>query len=101
MKPSPSVSAAMPMPWWCSPAGIAVGFLLPLMVLAAMLFGTLASWAMDLFMGMDAVHLDRIGHTGPRLLIHADLGSVEWRDSLPTCERLAARLDDGGRLVPR
>ena len=24
---------AMPMPWWCSPAGIAVGFLLPLMVL--------------------------------------------------------------------
>lgn len=34
-------------------------------------------------------HLDRIGHTGPRLLIHADLGAIEWRDSLPTCERLA------------
>lgn len=30
----------MPMPWWCSPAGIAVGFLLPLMVLI--------SWAGDL-----------------------------------------------------
>ena len=37
-------------------------------------------------------HLDRIGHTGPRVLIHADLGSVEWKDSLPTCERLAAHL---------
>lgn len=37
-------------------------------------------------------HLDAIGHTGPRVLIHADLGSVEWADSLPTCERLAATL---------
>lgn len=37
-------------------------------------------------------HLDCIGHTGPRLLIHSDLGRVEWRDSLPTCERLADRL---------
>jgi 3'-phosphoadenosine 5'-phosphosulfate sulfotransferase (PAPS reductase)/FAD synthetase len=43
-------------------------------------------------------HLDAIGHTGPRVLVHADLGdddpalSVEWTDSLPTCERLAARL---------
>lgn len=37
-------------------------------------------------------HLRGIGHTGPRVLIHADLGSVEWRDSLPCCERLAARL---------
>lgn len=36
--------------------------------------------------------LDAIGHTGPRVLIHSDLGRVEWRDSLPTCERLAARL---------
>lgn len=36
--------------------------------------------------------LDSIGHTGPRVLIHSDLGRVEWRDSLPTCERLAARL---------
>ena len=43
-------------------------------------------------------HLDAIGHTGPRVLVHADLGdddpalSVEWTDSLPTCQRLAARL---------
>jgi 3'-phosphoadenosine 5'-phosphosulfate sulfotransferase (PAPS reductase)/FAD synthetase len=35
-------------------------------------------------------HLDTIGHVGPRVLIHSDLGRVEWRDSLPTCERVAA-----------
>lgn len=38
-------------------------------------------------------YLDRIGHPGPRLLIHADLGSVEWLDSLPTCQCLADFLD--------
>ena len=37
-------------------------------------------------------HLNRIGHVGPRLLIHSDLGRVEWKDSLPACERLAAHL---------
>lgn len=37
-------------------------------------------------------YLDRIGHAGPRLLIHADLGAVEWKESLPVCERLAAEL---------
>lgn len=37
-------------------------------------------------------HLNEIGHQGPRVLIHADLGTVEWRDSLPTCERLAQHL---------
>ena len=37
-------------------------------------------------------HLDAIGHTGPRLLIRSDLGRVEWRQSLPVCERLATRL---------
>lgn len=37
-------------------------------------------------------HLDRIGHSGPRVLVHADLGVVEWKDSLPSCERLAAHL---------
>lgn len=37
-------------------------------------------------------YLDAIGHTGPRVLVHADLGRVEWRDSLPTCQRLAAHL---------
>jgi 3'-phosphoadenosine 5'-phosphosulfate sulfotransferase (PAPS reductase)/FAD synthetase len=36
--------------------------------------------------------LDAIGHTGPRILVHSDLGRVEWKDSLPTCERLAERL---------
>ena len=35
---------------------------------------------------------DEIGHKGPRVLIHSDLGEVEWRDSLPVCERLAAQL---------
>lgn len=40
-----------------------------------------------------AAHLDAIGHSGPRVLIHADLGRVEWRDSLPSCERLAAHLN--------
>lgn len=37
--------------------------------------------------------LDELGHTGPRLLIHSDLGRIEWRDSLPTCEALARRLN--------
>jgi 3'-phosphoadenosine 5'-phosphosulfate sulfotransferase (PAPS reductase)/FAD synthetase len=37
-------------------------------------------------------HLDAIGHTGPRLLVHADLGRTEWAESLPTCEALARRL---------
>lgn len=37
-------------------------------------------------------HLDKVGHAGPRLLVHADLGVVEWHDSLPVCERLAKRL---------
>lgn len=36
--------------------------------------------------------LDELGHTGPRVLIHSDLGRVEWAASLPTCEGLAARL---------
>jgi 3'-phosphoadenosine 5'-phosphosulfate sulfotransferase (PAPS reductase)/FAD synthetase len=37
-------------------------------------------------------HLDRAGHTGPRLLVHSDLGVVEWRDSLPACRELADHL---------
>lgn len=37
-------------------------------------------------------HLDAAGHRGPRLLIHADLGAVEWQDSAPSCQRLAAHL---------
>lgn len=42
-------------------------------------------------------YLDEIGHRGPRLLIHSDLGVVEWKDSLPVCRRLADRL--GWELV--
>jgi len=34
-------------------------------------------------------YLDEMGHRGPRLLIHSDLGRVEWRESLPMCQRLA------------
>lgn len=39
-----------------------------------------------------ARHLDQIGHSGPRVLVHSDLGRIEWKDSLPSCERLAHRL---------
>lgn len=34
-------------------------------------------------------YLDEVGHSGPRILIHSDLGSVEWNDSLRVCEDLA------------
>ena len=37
-------------------------------------------------------YLDDVGHRGPRVLIHSDLGRVEWRQSLPACQRLAVRL---------
>ncbi|MBW9113137.1 phosphoadenosine phosphosulfate reductase family protein [Rhizobium cauense] len=37
-------------------------------------------------------YLDQCGHVGPRILVHADLGVVEWRDSLRICEELAAHL---------
>lgn len=37
-------------------------------------------------------HLDRIGHSGHRLLVHADLGMVEWQESLGVCETLACAL---------
>src|SRR6185312_10781575 len=39
-----------------------------------------------------ARHLDVIGHRGPRVLVHADLGRVEWQDSLRVCQRLAEHL---------
>lgn len=45
--------------------------------------------------------LNEIGHTGPRLLIHADLGSVEWQDSKPSCDRLAAHLNMELQTVAR
>lgn len=37
--------------------------------------------------------LNLMGHSGPRILVHADLGVTEWKDSLPTCRRLAHLLD--------
>jgi 3'-phosphoadenosine 5'-phosphosulfate sulfotransferase (PAPS reductase)/FAD synthetase len=41
--------------------------------------------------------LNARGHTGERVLIHSDLGRVEWKDSLPTSQRLADRI--GWELV--
>jgi 3'-phosphoadenosine 5'-phosphosulfate sulfotransferase (PAPS reductase)/FAD synthetase len=38
-------------------------------------------------------YLQEIGHIGPRVLIHADLGRIEWKESLPLCQRLADRLE--------
>lgn len=54
-------------------------------------------------------HLDQIGHAGPRVLIHSDLGLIEWKASLPSCERLAAHLGvelivvrrRAGGMIPR
>jgi 3'-phosphoadenosine 5'-phosphosulfate sulfotransferase (PAPS reductase)/FAD synthetase len=37
-------------------------------------------------------HLNQIAHHGPRILIHADLGRVEWQQSLQVCRRLATQL---------
>lgn len=37
-------------------------------------------------------YLKQAGHRGPVVLIHSDLGVVEWSESLPVCERLAADL---------
>ncbi len=37
-------------------------------------------------------YLDEIGHGGARVLIHSDLGRVEWCQSLPVCERLSREL---------
>ena len=36
-------------------------------------------------------HLATIGHSGPVILVHADLGSVEWNASHEVCEKMAAR----------
>jgi 3'-phosphoadenosine 5'-phosphosulfate sulfotransferase (PAPS reductase)/FAD synthetase len=38
-------------------------------------------------------YLNTQGHKGERILIHSHLGRVEWKDSLPTCKRLAKTLD--------
>ena len=39
-----------------------------------------------------SAHLDQAGHRGPRILIHSDLGILEWNESLPTCQHLADHL---------
>ncbi|HEY6539793.1 MAG TPA: phosphoadenosine phosphosulfate reductase family protein [Ktedonobacteraceae bacterium] len=39
-----------------------------------------------------SMYLDETGHRGPRLLVHSDLGRIEWQASLPLCQRLADRL---------
>ena len=39
-----------------------------------------------------SAYLDELGHQGQRLLIHSDLGRLEWRESLPMCHKLADRL---------
>src|SRR5579862_2094142 len=39
-------------------------------------------------------YLDSIGHPhSRRILIHADLGRIEWRSTTPFCEQLASHLD--------
>lgn len=37
-------------------------------------------------------HLNAVGHTGPRVLIHADLGDIEWAASMDQCQWLAEHL---------
>lgn len=37
-------------------------------------------------------YLNTIGHKGPRVLVHADLGRVEWKDSMRACQDLASHL---------
>lgn len=34
-------------------------------------------------------YLDQFGHQGPRVLIHADLGRIEWHASQEMCEKVA------------
>jgi 3'-phosphoadenosine 5'-phosphosulfate sulfotransferase (PAPS reductase)/FAD synthetase len=64
------------------------------------LLATNAAVAIGVSGGKDSVacslavarYLDAIGHTGPRILVHSDLGRVEWKDSGPVCEKLATHL---------
>ena len=37
-------------------------------------------------------HLKAVGFKGRTVLVHSDLGSVEWTQSLPKCRELAAHL---------
>jgi 3'-phosphoadenosine 5'-phosphosulfate sulfotransferase (PAPS reductase)/FAD synthetase len=44
-----------------------------------------------------AVSQALLDYQGPKLLIHADLGTTEWEDSWPSCQRIAERI--GWELV--
>lgn len=46
----------------------------------------------DLAAFLTRSHLREIGHKGPQIIIHSDLGRVEHRASLPQCQMLADRL---------
>lgn len=46
-------------------------------------------------------YLNQISHAGPRLLIHSDLGMVEWKDSRASCERLSDSLGVELSIVSR
>lgn len=47
-------------------------------------------------------YLDSIGHPKERRqLIHADLGSIEWQDSMPSCQRLSDYLGIPLKVVRR
>ena len=48
--------------------------------------GTAAAFAFD-------EYLNSVGHSGQRVVVHSDLGSLEWKDSRPSCERLARALN--------
>ncbi len=39
-----------------------------------------------------ALSQELAGYPGPKVLVHSDLGSVEWLDSFPACQRIADRI---------
>lgn len=46
-------------------------------------------------------YLDAIGHQGPRVLVHSDLGRVEWKQSLSKCHEIADALGWDMHVVKR
>ena len=46
-------------------------------------------------------YLDAVRHAGPRILIHADLGSVEWNESFRICQELSDHLESELVVVRR
>ncbi|MBM5458543.1 phosphoadenosine phosphosulfate reductase family protein [Pseudomonas sp. P66] len=57
----------------------------------------------DSIAGLIATHryLDSIGFMGPRCAIHADLGSVEWSQSMFKCQEAADKLGWGMEVAAR